>query len=482
MNDTIQNNILLITGKTYPHARELANNKALFDSGCKLWRAPIGERVAIEELCQKLKLEVHESYDAGFKAPTSDAEWDLAKASSQLNANRIKRLEVLKRIDELADSSEAEGELNATKETEKELSEKITTLEEKLQSLEKVVKDGEWGRLQFKSLSESDEYWFSKEPPPQPMLLRYVKKEPNGNVIENKNWLPLSQVGMLCGSGGVGKTRWLLALAYSVATGKSFLECFEVVNGPRKVFVGLGEEPREGIWRRLYDVGLSQCSTRYPGSPSKELELARSNLVVESFRGMDMRLIDDHGTPTAQYWQLLEGLQASAGKGYSLIILDPIARHLAGDEKDNVLATKLIALLERMTIEIPGNPTILFGHHMNKSSKEDKSDQGASRGASGLTDGVRWQVNLWTPTKKDNKTKVTQLRAFQHAKVNDVPYMPAPMILKFNERGVLVPALSIDCSTHEYEGDSFKGYSNHNQQASPQKAKANNQYLSSMAG
>ena len=64
-------------------------------------------------------------------------------------------------------------------------------------------------------------------------------------------------------------------------------------------------------------------------------------------------------------------------------------------ETDNAAATQFISLLERITLELKGKPTVLFGHHMNKSGVSGtNTDQAAARGSSALTDGVRFQINL----------------------------------------------------------------------------------------
>ncbi len=66
----------------------------------------------------------------------------------------------------------------------------------------------------------------------------------------------------------------------------------------------------------------------------------------------------------------------------------------ADAETDNAAATQFIALLEELTIDLPGNPTILFAHHTNKASTQGANqNQSAARGSSALTDGVRWQCN-----------------------------------------------------------------------------------------
>ena len=64
----------------------------------------------------------------------------------------------------------------------------------------------------------------------------------------------------------------------------------------------------------------------------------------------------------------------------------------------------IIALLEELTIDLPGNPTVLFAHHVNKAAaqtqqaekaEKNQPDQTASRGSSALPDGSRLLLNLF---------------------------------------------------------------------------------------
>ena len=127
-----------------------------------------------------------------------------------------------------------------------------------------------------------------------------------------------------------------------------------------------------------------------------------------SVMGMDASLIDKNNKPTDFYNDLLKELKDKEPEdGWALIIFDPISRFLGPKaETENEAATQFIALLERMSLELKGEPTILFGHHMNKSGLSgETTDQGSARGASAITDGVRWQANLEKVAEKEGKKK-----------------------------------------------------------------------------
>ena len=61
--------------------------------------------------------------------------------------------------------------------------------------------------------------------------------------------------------------------------------------------------------------------------------------------------------------------------------------------------TRFVEALERLRSAT--GATVLLVHHTNKGSMNaDEVNQGASRGSSALTDGVRWQMSLSKPTAK----------------------------------------------------------------------------------
>lgn len=465
-------NILLIDGNTYSHKSALADAEAVFDSSLKMWKAPIDSRIQMEELCLEKGLKLHEDYDPSYSPPASDQERTLQRVKSLRDAARVRKLEVQNKISAAA----TEQERTALEDSLQEVEEAVTRYNEQIATLEKVAEQGGWTRLIFQSLEERGLDWFKSDPPKQRVLLRYSLQDQHGNETESVPFLPAEIVGMICGSGGAGKTRLLAQLAIAVSTGTPFLRNFQVEEGPGKVFLGLGEEPEAGMHRRLHAAAQLLSHQLYSQPIGAHLPLAATNIVAQSFRGMDMQLVDDDGSPTSQFNQLLDGLKSSSGPdGYRLIILDPLARFLSGEtEKDANAATKLIALLERLTIEVPGNPTVIVGHHANKQS--DKDDQGSARGSSAITDGVRWQVNLWTPCKKD-KSRISELRALQHAKVNDVQFMPKPLMLKFGDRGILVPASKPECESLGYESGCFTGYSQRESKPKSQKKTSTNAAL-----
>jgi RecA-family ATPase len=215
-------------------------------------------------------------------------------------------------------------------------------------------------------------------------------------------FLPKGIVAMLVGAGGVGKTHLLFQLAISIATGTPFINkftptiwCGEGKKG--NVFIGLGENQYEDIHRLLY-----KSSKKFRNTQPDILKEASNRIAVFSFCGQQAAFIESKRP--SRYFQDLKVRLAEAAPpgGWSLIILDPVSRLLGADaEMDNATATQFIALLEELTIEIPGNPTVFFAHHVNKASlSQSTQDQSAARGSSALTDGARWQMNLAQATNE----------------------------------------------------------------------------------
>jgi hypothetical protein len=263
---------------------------------------------------------------------------------------------------------------------------------EKVLSMPKPISQG----IQF--LSEKEVNFLLEDAPETPRLINYL----DGKYL--KPFIRKGIVGMLVGAGGVGKTHALVQLAISIATGTNWLGKFPIER-PGHVFMGLGENAEEDIHRLLRKVVKSlskqdQEHTFFEKDPFLE---ASKRLAVMSVTGSDATFIHQ-GFPTAFFETLLSQLKArEPEEGWSCIILDPISRFLGADaETDNAAATRFISLLERITLELKGNPTVLFGHHMNKSGVGSKNtDQAAARGSSAITDGVRWQANLERMRKEE---------------------------------------------------------------------------------
>lgn len=293
--------------------------------------------------------------------------------------------------------------------TEKEnTSSIILDIQEDIKRIEK--NSGSKDKFPIKFISQFDKNFLFIEPSKKPMLLEYANEKtiPTG-------FLPKGIVAMIAGAGGVGKTHLLAQLAISVSTGTSFLGTFTPTehSGERKkgnVFFGLGENQYDDIHRILYKASKRLREHEPDILKEDTLTEASKRIAPFSFCGQQASFLEDK-KPSSYFRHLKMRLTELAPKeGWALIILDPVSRLMGADaETDNAAATQFIALLEELTIELPGNPTVLFAHHVSKSAiNESKSNQTAARGSSALTDGVRWQANLFKNEKEELTLKVTK--------------------------------------------------------------------------
>lgn len=294
---------------------------------------------------------------------------------------------------------------------------------ELLQEKESLSKALEWARGIEKALSastpsfqpiqfidEREVNFFLDEAPETPRLINYM----DGDIP--RPFIRKGIVGMLVGAGGVGKTHALAQLAMTITTGGSWLGKFPVEK-PGYVFMALGENADEDIHRLLRKISkaLFKNNNQAAFFEPDPLLAASKRLAVMSVTGSDATCVHDNH-PTPFFHSLLNQLKAKEPEeGWSCIILDPISRFLGADaETDNAAATRFISLLEKLTLELKGNPTVLFGHHMNKSGVGSKNtDQAAARGSSAITDGVRWQANLERAKKENEEENESSLERNQ---------------------------------------------------------------------
>jgi DNA primase catalytic core len=265
------------------------------------------------------------------------------------------------------------------------------------------------------------------EAPPMPSLVTMTDKDIRSIFI------PRGIVGSVVGAGGIGKTHWLAQLALSVTTGRLFLSEYTVTKIGHVALV-LGENSSDDIHRLLRKTikGFARVDDEIDHEKLEDMiNKASERLAPMSVTGMDASFINANGNPSFFYEQFLnELIKNEPEEGWALIILDPISRFLGADaETDNAKATLFISLLENMNQKLRGNPTILFGHHMNKNSRgQENSDASASRGASGLTDGVRWQLNL--DSVKVETEVIRDKIKMNVTKSNHTGYPPARILKK----------------------------------------------------
>ena len=342
--------------------------------------------VDVHLICEDLK-ELGELNDIGGAAYiTALAQYAGTSANIEEYCSSVKEKSIRREMIKIAQDV-TEKALN-----EEEVSKLLNELSEKLKKLEQ--RKSAKNKFPILFLDKHESNFLLTEPPIKPMLLDHC--DDRGIPV---GFLPKGIVAMLCGAGGVGKTHLLCQLAISIATGTPWLNTFSPTKhcGEEKkgsVFIGLGENTYEDIHRNLF-----KASKKIREMPMGEEILAEASKRIApfSFCGQRAAFLDEK-KPSRYFRELKLRLEETAPReGWSLIILDPVSRLMGADaEIDNAAATQFIALLEELSIELPGNPTILFAHHVSKLAirNKDTPDQTASRGSSALTDGVRWQVSF----------------------------------------------------------------------------------------
>jgi hypothetical protein len=303
------------------------------------------------------------------------------------------------------------------------------------EGMEKAISITPKNGFSIKFINEMDKNYLLEDAEEMPRLINFIDEG------TPKPFIRRGVVGMVVGAGGVGKTHFLTQLGLSMAVGTPFLKKYPIEK-PGSVFIGLGENSEEDIHRLIRKTFKKMffIDPQMSFEQSQELEKISSRISVMSFTGMQASFIKQE-IPTSIFQLFLNELKTKEPEeGWSCIILDPISRFLGADaETDNASATQFIALLEKLTLELKGKPTVIFGHHMNKSGVSGtNTDQAAARGSSAITDGVRFQINLekvfnGTGDKKIQEKDKISMRL---VKSNFTAAIP-DQILKKDQNGIL---------------------------------------------
>lgn len=232
---------------------------------------------------------------------------------------------------------------------------------------------------------------FRSLPPPRRWLLRHPTKDgapcPPG---EGDGLLVRGKAGLIIAEGGAGKTLAIMGLAVSLVTGRPWLNHYPATSEGGRVLMLLGEEDAEEVHRRMWAIGRALKLT------DSEQAAAGREIVCIPLAGKVTPLCEKNAAGighTRHYSTLLYQLAADAGPdGWSLIVVDPLSR-FAGVQMDldNYVATRVVQSLESLC-DAPGRPTVLALHHSSKDARKNGSVD--ARGATSLTDSVRWVGGL----------------------------------------------------------------------------------------
>ncbi len=230
---------------------------------------------------------------------------------------------------------------------------------------------------------------------------KYLDIEPPDRRWLLEGCFPAGKVGMLVATGGTGKSQFALQWAISVATSEGLAGAWQI--GEHGAVLALfAEDDEEEIHRRFRncihsmthgDRDAVEFYKRLDANLYVKSMVAENNLMTNTIKGGEVIQTD--------YIQRL-ALTVAGVQNLKLVIIDPASRFRGGDENASQDVTRFVEALE--AIAKTTGAAVLVVHHMNKAAANStEQTQGASRGSSALTDGVRWQMNLATFTTAEAK-------------------------------------------------------------------------------
>lgn len=267
---------------------------------------------------------------------------------------------------------------------------------------------------------------------------RYLSSSPPPRRWLLNDTLVLGKVGAVVAPGGSSKSQWMLQLGVSVATGIPLADHWKV-GETGGVLVFFAEDDDDEIHRRLYRI---QGSLKMAGH-GEALASLNERLFIFSTIGTDTLLTKKGLTGEVSTTVTVTRIAAMAAQipDLKLIVIDPASRFRGGEENSNEDATRFVEALESLAQQT--GATVLLAHHANKNSASNGDvSQGASRGASALTDGLRWQMNMNRPTDAQATAfglAKDSLGSFVAVAVTKTNYsaIPAPVLLERGPDGYL---------------------------------------------
>ena len=205
------------------------------------------------------------------------------------------------------------------------------------------------------------------------------------------NWIPRGLLGLFSGSGGFGKSRWSLQLAYALATGQGWHLLGLPHNGRKyRVMVAGYEDGRdEQLWR-LWSI-------------AKECNAAPSPEIPDDLFILDRRDMSHSGEIWGQSLNLqsigqkMPGwnsiLGHAAEKEVDLLIIDPLSSAFQANENDRSAVSKFTSALNDFTEE--HDMTIILISHPPKSGDFDYS------GSTAWLGGIRFGFTMSDPPPPD---------------------------------------------------------------------------------
>ena len=267
--------------------------------------------------------------------------------------------------------------------------------------------------------------YLTSNPPPRHWLL--------------KDLVVLGKAAAIIAPGGSSKSQWLLQLAVGVASGLPVADHWEI-GEPGRAMVFFAEDDKDEIHRRFKRI-INHLTM---AGHAQELQGIEERLHIFSTIGTNTLLTKRDTSGEVSLTDIVQRilLMTEQVTDLKLIVIDPASRFRGGEENSNEAATRFVEALE--TLAKQTGATVMIAHHTNKGSysQDNEPGQGASRGASALTDGLRWQMNLGrlTPAQLSSiGASKDQGGHYVAATVTKTNYsaFPAPVLLERLDDGYL---------------------------------------------
>ena len=247
-------------------------------------------------------------------------------------------------------------------------------------------------------------------------------------------YIPAGCVGVLTGTGSVGKSFLTLGLCAGVASGHSFGP-FEIEQ-PRRVTIINVEDPESDLHFRLIPVVDSLYLS------FDEQQLLKQNLRILPARGKlgPLMQLDERRNPqpSASYAWLREEVKSFQP---DLLVLDTKSRLFGLDENSNDHAAQWLVALERLLVDRPELSILIVSHNSKAAATTGDTSQHATRGASSLVDNSRFTLTLTGVDDSEAKKlggKAGDFVRLVHAKPN-YTRRAEPAIFRRGPLGVLSP-------------------------------------------
>ncbi len=228
----------------------------------------------------------------------------------------------------------------------------------------------------------------------------------HGAVVPERKWvvdklLPHSNVTMLSGDGGLGKSQLALQLLINAALSRHWLGYPTLACKTLGVFC---EDDEDELHRRTFwtcqDLGVELCDLQ--------------NLALINRVGLDSIMVQfdaqERGHPTPFFNQVLEQAQEF---GARLVVLDSLHDIFAGNENSRPQARHFVNALRRIAIAIDG--AVLITAHPSLSGRSSGTGEA---GSTAWHNAVRSRLYLTSPAQQDGEDVDPNRRILTNKKAN----------------------------------------------------------------